>query len=91
VNFFGIGGLELIIIFLIAFLVLGPTRLAGFAKNLGKTMNELKNATNQLATSLEEEEEETKEAKKKPGPPSEEVPGSPPGVPYGAKEDEERK
>jgi TatA/E family protein of Tat protein translocase len=87
VNFFGIGGLELIIILLIAFLVLGPTRLAGFAKGLGKTMNELKNATNQLAKSLDEEEE-PKEVQKKPAPPADEVPGTPPGVPYGAKEDE---
>jgi len=78
-NLFGVGSLEIIIILLVAFLVLGPNQLLGVAKGLGKVMRELRNATGQFTRMLEEEgqeepsktrkeeEEEEKEKEKKKG------------------------
>ncbi len=65
-NFFGVGSLEIIIILLVAFLVLGPNQLLGVAKGLGKVMRELRNATGQFTRMLEEEgqEEEPSKARK---------------------------
>lgn len=65
-NLFGVGSLEIIIILLVAFLVLGPNQLLGVAKGLGKVMRELRNATGQFTRMLEEEgqEEEPSKARK---------------------------
>ena len=57
-NLFGVGTLEVIIILLVAFLVLGPTQLLGMAKGLGKVVRELRNATGQFTRMLEEEGQE---------------------------------
>jgi len=57
-NLFGVGSLEIIIILLVAFLVLGPNQLLGVAKGLGKVMRELRNATGQFTRMLEEEGQE---------------------------------
>ena len=57
-NLFGVGSIEIIIILLVAFLVLGPTQLLSMAKGLGKVMRELRNATGQFTRMLEEEGQE---------------------------------
>ncbi len=62
-NLFGVGSLEIIIILLVAFLVLGPNQLLGVAKGLGKVMRELRNATGQFARMLEEEGQEEEPSK----------------------------
>lgn len=62
-NFFGVGSLEIIIILLVAFLVLGPNQLLGVAKGLGKVMRELRNATGQFTRMLEEEGQEEEPSK----------------------------
>ncbi|MCH9037675.1 MAG: twin-arginine translocase TatA/TatE family subunit, partial [Chloroflexi bacterium] len=50
--------LEIIIVLLVAFLVLGPNQLLVVAKGLGKVMRELRNATVQFTRMLEEEGQE---------------------------------
>lgn len=62
-NLFGVGSLEIIIILLVAFLVLGPNQLLGVAKGLGKVMRELRNATGQFTRMLEEEGQEEEPSK----------------------------
>ena len=62
-NLFGVGSLEIIVILLVAFLVLGPTQLLGMAKGLGKVMRELRNATGQFTRMLEEEGQEEEPSK----------------------------
>jgi len=57
-NLFGVGSLEIIIILLVAFLVLGPTQLLGMAKGLGKVVGELRNAMGQFTRMIEEEGQE---------------------------------
>lgn len=57
-NLFGIGTLEVLIIFAVAFLVLGPTRLVGVAKSLGTIIREMREATGQISRMIDEETEE---------------------------------
>lgn len=59
---FGIGGGELIVIFLIILLLFGARRLPEIAKALGKSVNEFKKAKEDFINSAEEtpKKEETK-------------------------------
>jgi len=54
---FGIGMPELIIIFLIALIIIGPKKLPDLARALGKGMAEFRKATDDIKTSLDIEEE----------------------------------
>ncbi len=53
-NFLGIGGLELIVVFLIALLVVGPTRLVHGARTARKYMTELRRQRDELTQMVEE-------------------------------------
>ena len=55
-NLFGVGSLEIIIILLVAFLVLGPNQLVSMAKGLGKVVKELRNATGQFTRMVEDDD-----------------------------------
>ena len=41
-NFFGIGGGEVVLVLVVALIIWGPKRLPEIARTLGKTMNMLK-------------------------------------------------
>ncbi len=64
---FDLGAQELIVIFLVAFLVFGPKRLPELGRTLGKGIKELKAAMRNVKDNLEESElnvsKEIKEAK----------------------------
>ena len=57
-NFFGIGGMELIVILLLGFIILGPRQLISVAKGLGRTISELRNAMNQFTRIVDEDDDE---------------------------------
>lgn len=60
-DFFGIGPLELLLIAVVAFLLLGPGKLQEVARGLGKTIREFRKYSSALGKTLTEEiEKETK-------------------------------
>jgi Tat protein translocase TatB subunit len=58
---FGIGTQELIVIFLVAFIFLGPKKLPEIAKSLGKAVRDFRKASSDLKEEIEKEVEDTKE------------------------------
>jgi len=52
---FGIGMPELMVIFVIALIVIGPQKLPELARSLGKTLGEFKRATDDFKWKMEEE------------------------------------
>src|SRR5262245_39490748 len=68
-----IGMPELIIIFVIAFIIFGPRKLPELGRSLGKSLAEFKKASNELRNTLEEEiriEEQKEVAAKQTAPPA---------------------
>ena len=59
-NFMGVGLLEILVIFLVAFLVLGPGRSISTARSAGKFLSNLRRTFNEVAeaASLEQQESE---------------------------------
>jgi Sec-independent protein translocase protein TatA len=53
-NIMGVGGLELLVILVVAMLVLGPARLASTARVLGRLTRELRRGAEDLPRLLEE-------------------------------------
>ena len=56
-NFFGIGGMELLVVVFLAFIILGPRQLTSVAKGLGRMIRELRNATTQFSHLMDEDDE----------------------------------
>ena len=67
-DFFGIGGGEVLLILVIAVIVLGPGKVVEFGRTLGKMSRTLKNASSNLTAQVTKELEEQE---KKPPPPQE--------------------
>ena len=59
--------MEIVIVALVAFLVLGPARLTGVAKGVGGIIRELRNATSQLTRIMEDEDQEGQNGKSRGG------------------------
>ena len=62
---FDLGTQELIVIFIVAFLVFGPKKLPELGRTLGKGMRELKSAMKGVRDSFEEAESDVTEEMKK--------------------------
>ena len=60
-DFMGIGPLELLLIFIIILIVVGPGKLPEMGSTLGKTFRKLKQATYDLTKAMSEEPTESKE------------------------------
>ena len=56
-DFFGIGAMELLLILFMAFIFLGPGKMAETGRLLGKAMRELRKASSELPKLILEEEE----------------------------------
>jgi len=65
---FGIGATEMVLILVVALLVVGPKRLPGLARSLGRSMAEFRRHANDLRHTLQEADvsESLKEAAKAP-------------------------
>jgi sec-independent protein translocase protein TatA len=57
-DLFGIGAGEILMIFLVAFLVLGPRKVVDFGKSAGKMVRSVKKASMDLTSSVTRELEE---------------------------------
>jgi len=53
--FFNISGGEIAIIMIAVFLIFGPKKVPEIARNIGKTINQLKNATEDIKKDIMEE------------------------------------
>jgi sec-independent protein translocase protein TatA len=62
-DFLGIGGWEIFLIMIIAILIYGPGRIVEVARNLGKIVRTLKNATSNLTAQISKEMEEQEKVK----------------------------
>lgn len=52
VNFFGVGFLELAVVFLVAFLVMGPGKSLELARTAGKLVGELRRTLNEMTAAV---------------------------------------
>jgi Tat protein translocase TatB subunit len=59
-DFFGIGGWEILLIVLVALLIWGPGRMIEIARTLGKIVHKLRNITSDLTTQITKEIDEQK-------------------------------
>ena len=77
-NFFGIGGGEVVLVLVVALIIWGPKRLPEIARTLGKTMNMLKQSTydltSQITRELDTDNTKDKEKEKAAPPPPEKNP-----------------
>jgi len=72
---FGIGMTELLVIFVIALIVLGPKRLPELARSLGKSLNEFRRASSDLRREfLDVQEEARTDPSPRPGEAPKEAP-----------------
>ena len=68
---FGLGIWEIVVVVAVALIVLGPRRLPGMARQLGRALREFRRATNELRYSIDEVTDERRDR-----------PVQPPAVPY---------
>ncbi len=64
----GVGLLEVLVIFLVAFLVLGPSRSISTAKSAGKFLSALRRTFNDVAAAASLEEEADRQRRDPPDP-----------------------
>lgn len=70
-DFFGIGAPELLVVLVLAFLLLGPGRMADMAKGVGKAMRDVRRSMDEVTHALDEEKPHKEES---PTPPAPETP-----------------
>jgi Sec-independent protein translocase protein TatA len=70
-DFMSVGTAEILMIVLVALLVVGPTKVVGMARTLGRIMRSIKNASNELTSAVTRElEQEEREKQAPPNPDS---------------------
>ena len=65
-NFMGMGLMELGVIFVVAFLVLGPVRSIEMAKTAGKLMRDLRRSFDEMTTAIDLEPKSAKDGRLAP-------------------------
>ena len=79
-NLFGVGFLELAVIFLVTFLVMGPAKSIEMARTAGKLVGELRRTLNEMTAAVNLGSESTGSAApptSRPQPPAESAPSPP--------------
>ena len=54
-EFFGIGGLELLMLLVVALIIFGPDKLGGAARTMGKTIGEVKRQAQEAQQALKQQ------------------------------------
>ena len=80
-NFMGVGLMELAVILLVAFLVLGPGRSIDMARKSGKLLGDLRRTFGEVTDAISIEQQQEQRGEQRPPPPSAAAPPPPPGVP----------
>jgi Sec-independent protein translocase protein TatA len=76
-NLFGIGPLEIVVVFLVAFLALGPGKSIEMARTAGKLLRDLRRTFDEVTSAVSLEDDDNK--------PSQRTNASPPRPPAGAR------
>lgn len=79
-NFMGVGLMELAVILLVAFLVLGPGRSIDMARKSGKLLGDLRRTFGEVTDAISIEQQQEQRGEQRPPSPSAAAP-PPPGVP----------
>ena len=79
-NFMGVGLMELAVILLVAFLVLGPGRSIDMARKSGKLLGDLRRTFGEVTDAISIEQQQEQRGEQRPPPPSAAAP-PPPGIP----------
>jgi Tat protein translocase TatB subunit len=61
-DFIGVGGWEILLVLVIALIILGPSKLPEFARNIGKITRALKKASFDLTTAVTRELEDNEKS-----------------------------
>jgi Sec-independent protein translocase protein TatA len=88
-EFFGIGGFELIGILVVALLVLGPERMVDVARTAGKWWREAQLAVRTMADAATTKLDEEPPSKRRSAPPSDPIPSPEDSVARGGGSDDE--
>jgi len=84
-NFLGIGPLELLVVFAVAFLALGPVKSIEMARTTGKVLRDLRRAFNEVMSAVNLEDDDSRSSPssrpRSPGPPGGTAPPEAPGPP----------
>ena len=67
-DFFGIGGWEILLVLVVALIVVGPNKLPEIARTMGRIMRTLRKASFDLTTSITKEIEGTEKTTTAPPP-----------------------
>ena len=68
-DFFGIGPLEIIVILIVALLVVGPQKIPGIARTMGKTVRAIRRASSDITAAVTREIDAAEKAEKQTPPP----------------------
>ena len=68
-DFFGVGPWEVLLILIVALLVIGPEKIPGIARTLGRTVRAVRRASSELTSAVTRELEAAEKADKQPTPP----------------------
>ena len=71
-NFMGVGLMEIGVILLVAFLVLGPSRSIAMSRTVGKVLGDLRRTFNEVAAAVSLEQREQTAPRRDPPPPDQE-------------------
>ena len=66
---FGLGGSEVMLVFLIILLIFGPSQIPKMARGLGQAMREFKKAQREISDEVNRDEPPAEKASDKPGSP----------------------
>lgn len=79
-NLFGVGFLELTVIFLVAFLVMGPGKSIELARTAGKLLGDLRRTLNEMTAAANLNPENPNSPAAPPSPPAAPPPSNPPAT-----------